>query len=72
LKYKKTVDLGSTAKTFIAHKTKLDEYRTFSALTSMADKLKKTHLVYIRQYSLVGVCHKLYFSAFLYTEKDQR
>ena len=30
---KKTVDLGSTAKTFIAHKTKLDEYRTFSTLT---------------------------------------
>jgi hypothetical protein len=32
-KHKKTVDLGSTAKTFIAHKTKLDEYRTFSTLT---------------------------------------
>jgi hypothetical protein len=30
---KKTVDLGSTVKTFIAHKTKLDEYRTFLTLT---------------------------------------
>lgn len=33
LNIKKTVDLGSTAKTFIAHKTKLDEYKTFSTLT---------------------------------------
>ena len=42
---KKTVDSGSTVKTFITRRTKLDEYRTFSTLILVVDKLKKPERV---------------------------